>query len=46
MIRILLAILAVLVVVIVAGGIYLTTFDVPAPTKAVEKIIPNDRFQH
>ncbi|WP_274611002.1 hypothetical protein [Rhodovibrio sodomensis] len=29
---------------IVAGGIFLTTWEIPAPTQTVEKVIPNDRF--
>ncbi|WP_276570078.1 hypothetical protein [Rhodovibrio salinarum] len=29
---------------IVAGGIFLTTWEIPAPTHTVEKTIPNDRF--
>lgn len=31
--------------VIVAGGVFLATWDIPAPTESVEKTIPNDRFQ-
>jgi hypothetical protein len=30
--------------VIVAGGVFLATWDIPAPTESVEKTIPNDRF--
>ena len=29
---------------IVAGGIFLTTWEIPAPTHTVEKVIPNGRF--
>jgi hypothetical protein len=29
---------------VVAGGIFLTTWEIPAPTHKVEKVIPNDRF--
>lgn len=29
---------------IVAGGVFLATWDIPAPTESVEKTIPNDRF--
>ncbi|HCP00804.1 MAG: hypothetical protein CL573_06300 [Alphaproteobacteria bacterium] len=30
--------------VIVAGGVFLATWDIPAPVESVEKIISNDRF--
>jgi hypothetical protein len=34
-----------LVVLILAGGaVFLLTWDIPAPTASVEKVIPNDRF--
>ncbi|MCR9071911.1 MAG: hypothetical protein NXI18_09345 [Alphaproteobacteria bacterium] len=37
--------LFVLVLLIVAGGaLFLLTWDIPAPTSSVEKVIPNDRF--
>jgi hypothetical protein len=29
---------------IVAGGVFLATWDIPAPTEQVEKTISNDRF--
>ena len=29
---------------IVAGGVFLATWDIPAPTESVEKTISNDRF--
>lgn len=35
---------AVVAVVIVGGGAYLATWDPPAPSARVEKVIPNDRF--
>ena len=28
-----------------AGGVFLVTWDIPAPTRTVEKVIPNDRFE-
>ncbi len=31
-------------VVVVGGGAYLATWDPPAPTARIEKVIPNDRF--
>jgi len=30
--------------VIVAAGVFLATWQIPAPTAKVEKVIPNDRF--
>ncbi|MFA7429152.1 MAG: hypothetical protein WCZ23_03235 [Rhodospirillaceae bacterium] len=30
--------------VIVGGGVFLATWDMPPPSAQVEKIIPNDRF--
>tara|TARA_A100001037_G_C15041991_1_gene585937 strand:- start:81 stop:212 length:132 start_codon:yes stop_codon:yes gene_type:complete len=30
--------------VIVAGGVFLATWDIPAPSESVKKTIPNDRF--
>ncbi len=42
--------LSVLLIVVVlgaavAGGVFLTTWKIPAPTQKVEKVIPNDRFE-
>ncbi|MGE3333037.1 MAG: hypothetical protein AB7I36_05295 [Rhodospirillaceae bacterium] len=31
-------------VLLVAGAIVLTTWDMPAPTTTIEKVIPNERF--
>lgn len=31
-------------VLVVGGAVFLATWDIPAPTAAVEKVIPNDRF--
>ncbi|HLI11052.1 MAG TPA: hypothetical protein VKY65_05590 [Alphaproteobacteria bacterium] len=36
----------VIVVVIVGGAVFLGTWQIPAPTAKVEKVIPNDRFPH
>ncbi len=34
-----------LIILILAGGTaFLVTWDIPAPTAPVEKVIPNDRF--
>jgi hypothetical protein len=30
---------------IAVGGIFLATWNIPAPTATIEKVIPNDRFQ-
>ncbi len=38
-------VLIVLAIVCVAGGVvFLGTWDLPAPTKTVEKTIPKDRY--
>jgi hypothetical protein len=29
---------------VIGGAIFLATWDIPAPTATVEKVIPNDRF--
>ncbi len=40
-------VLAVLVLVVLVGGVAaLAMWDIPAPSAKVEKVIPNDRFQH
>lgn len=31
-------------VLVVGGAVFLATWDIPAPTAVVEKVIPNDRF--
>ncbi len=36
--------LGLVVAVVVIGGGVLLTWDIPAPTKQVEKVIPDDRF--
>jgi hypothetical protein len=38
--------LVALLLLIVGGGVYLATWDIPAPKNHVEKIIPDDRFPH
>ncbi len=30
--------------VLVGGGAYLATWEIPPPTTAVEKVLPDDRF--
>jgi hypothetical protein len=32
------------VLLIVGGGVFLATWDIPAPVAPIEKDIPNDRF--
>jgi Flp pilus assembly protein CpaB len=38
------ALFVLVVAAIVAGGVFLMTWEIPAPTRTVEKVIPNDRF--
>ncbi len=38
-------VLIALVVALVGVGIFLATWDIPAPTAPVEKVIPNDRLR-
>lgn len=42
--RVLPAVLVLLLVVAVGGLAVLGTWDMPAPSKAVEKVIPDERF--
>ena len=44
MLRFPLILLAVVVVVIAGGAVFLATWDIPPPTARVEKVIPNDRI--
>jgi hypothetical protein len=37
--------LVLLLVVLVGGGIFLATWNIPAPSAPVEKVIPNDRLR-
>ncbi len=40
-------IVAVLLLIVVIGGIAaLAMWDIPAPSSKVEKVIPDERFQH
>ncbi|MEH6632572.1 MAG: hypothetical protein V7776_17285 [Halopseudomonas aestusnigri] len=34
----------VLIGALLAGGVFLLTWDIPAPSAKVEKVIPNDRL--
>jgi hypothetical protein len=42
--RLTLIILAVVAVALLGGGVFLVTWDIPAPSSTVEKIVPDDRF--
>jgi hypothetical protein len=44
MAKLLLATLVVIVVILVGGGVFLATWDIPAPTAPVEKVIPDARL--
>ena len=37
-------ILLIVALIIVGGGIFLATWDIPAPVTSTEKVLPNDRF--
>lgn len=39
-----LAAVALVVVVLVAGGVFLAFWDIPAPSAPVQKVIPDARF--
>lgn len=32
--------------IMVGGGIFLATFDLPPPTAKIEKVIPDERLPH
>jgi len=36
--------LVVVLLVLVGGGVFLASFDLPAPTARVEKVIPDDHL--
>lgn len=38
-------VLLLVVVAVVGAGIFLATWNIPAPTAPVEKVIPNDRLR-
>ncbi len=42
--RVLLWVIVALLLIVVAGVVYLMTANVPAPTHHVEQVIPNDRL--
>ena len=37
-------VMSLLVIALVAGGVFLMTWEIPPPSKQVEKVIPDDRF--
>ncbi len=40
-------VVVVLVVVVLVGGVVaLSMWDIPAPSAKIEKVIPDERFQH
>lgn len=38
-------ILALVVILLVGGAVFLATWEIPAPSEQIEKTIPNDRFE-
>jgi hypothetical protein len=42
--RIAFILLGIAILVIAGGGMLLASWQIPAPTKQLEKVIPNDRF--
>jgi hypothetical protein len=37
-------VLAVLAVLVIGAAVFLATWEIPAPTRTIEKTIPSDRF--
>ncbi len=37
-------VLIAVIAILVGGGAFLATWDIPAPTTAIEKVLPDDRF--
>ncbi len=44
--RLTLIAVAVVVVALAGGAIFLATWNIPAPSAKVEKVLPNARFAH
>lgn len=42
--RVLIILLALIILAAAAGAIYLLTWDIPAPSQEVERVLPDDRF--
>lgn len=36
--------IVVLLALFVAGAVFLATWDIPPPTRQIEKVLPNERF--
>jgi hypothetical protein len=36
--------LAVILIAVVAGALFLSMWDIPAPSQRIEQVLPNDRF--
>jgi hypothetical protein len=36
--------IAIVILVLIGGGIFLAVWDIPSPSKPVEKVIPDARF--
>ena len=37
-------VLLVVLAVLIGGGVFLATWDIPAPVATIEKVIPDERF--
>ena len=37
-------VLSLLIIALAGGGVFLATWEIPAPTAKVEKVIPDERF--
>ena len=44
MIKVLGLVVVVVVVILGGGAVFLSTWDIPPPTRTIENPIPNDRF--
>jgi hypothetical protein len=42
--KVLKILIALIVVILIGGAVFLATWDIPAPNQQVEKVIPDDRF--
>ena len=38
-------VICVIAAVVIFGGVFLSNWNIPAPTKTVSKVIDNDRFE-
>jgi len=43
--RLTIVVLLLVAVAIAGGAVFLLTWDIPPPTRTIEKIVPNDYFQ-